>query len=123
MKENEMTIDVAQQFSAYPSGRVSKDGENNGERFRNEILVPALKKVLDDKNSASVVIVDIDGCRTFGSSFLEEAFGGLARVPAFPFLEAVGRLKIKCSKPYLQIYHDAINEYLKDAKANYSTTN
>ena len=120
MKENEMTIDIAKQFSAYPSGRVPKDGDNNGERFRNEILIPALNDVIDGKGGAAILVVDIDGCRTFGSSFLEEAFGGLARVPAFRYMEAMDKLKIKCSKPHLRIYHDAIIEYLNDAKAGYS---
>jgi len=115
MSEIEMTIDVAERFSRHPAGRVPSDGPDNGERFREEILVPALKEAIE-RNERARVIIDIDGCRAFGSSFLEEAFGGLARVPAFPLLKALKILKIKSEKPHLQIYKDAILEYLDDAK-------
>lgn len=111
-----MTIDIAKRFSRHPAGRVASDGPDNGERFRDEVLVPALQQALDRDGNIKV-IVDIDGCRSFGSSFLEEAFGGLARVPSFPFLKAVEVLKIQSEKPHLQIYRDAIMKYLKDAKA------
>ncbi|WP_197716296.1 STAS-like domain-containing protein [Tritonibacter mobilis] len=111
-----MTIDIAKQFSRHPAGRVPSDGPDNGERFRNECLVPALLAALNSAPKKTVV-VDIDGCRSFGSSFLEESFGGLARVPAFPFPEALKILSIRSSKPHLQIYKDAILGYLDDAKA------
>lgn len=111
-----MTIDIAERFSRHPAGRVASDGPDNGERFRDEILVPTLREAMEH-NEGARVIVDIDGCRSFGSSFLEEAFGGLARVPGFPFLKALKILKIQSQKPHLQIYKDAILEYLDDAKA------
>lgn len=115
-----MTIDIAAQFSRHPAGRVAKDGPDNGERFRDEFLVPALLEALKRAPKKNVV-VDIDGCRSFGSSFLEESFGGLARVPSFPFLDALKVLKIKSQKPHLQIYKDAIASYLDDAKAQVAT--
>lgn len=110
-----MTIDIAERFSRHPAGRVASDGPDNGERFRNEILVPALNEAMELDEDVRV-IVDIDGCRSFGSSFLEEAFGGLARVPSFPFLKALEILRIRSQKPHLQIYKDAIVAYLDDAK-------
>jgi len=110
-----MTINIASEFSRHPAGRVEKDGPNNGARFRDELLIPILKEAIE-KKTIHKVVVDIDGCRSFGSSFLEEAFGGLARVTAFPFMEAMKVLKIKATKPHLQIYKDAIIEYLEDAK-------
>ncbi|SMX44475.1 hypothetical protein OCA8868_03155 [Octadecabacter ascidiaceicola] len=110
-----MTIDIAAQFSRHPSGRVEADGPDNGERFRNELLAPVLLKALD-RGENQKVVVDIDGCRSFGSSFLEEAFGGLSRLPSFPFAEALEILSIRSAKPHLQIYRDAILEYLADAK-------
>ena len=110
-----MAINIAEEFSRHPSGRVPSDGPDNGERFRQEHLIPALKAALATKDSGRVV-VDIDGCRSFGSSFLEEAFGGLSRVPSFPFHDAVKLLKIRCTKPHLKIYHDAILHYLNEAR-------
>lgn len=65
-------IDVANDFSRYPAGRYAKDGPNSGQRFRDEFLIPVLKK-----NGEATIL--LDGVRGYGSSFLEEAFGGLVR--------------------------------------------
>lgn len=118
MEDTEMTIDVANEFSPYPSGRVTKDGDYNGERFRKEFLIPAIKKAFKAKGAAASVVIDLDGVRTFGSSFLEEAFGGLARDKGVIFKEALAVLRIKCTKDHLQIYKDAIDEYLQNADKN-----
>ena len=67
------SIVVARDFSRSPAGRTVDDGPNSGERFREELLWPALKNGTDD------VEVDLRGALTFGSSFLDEAFGGLVR--------------------------------------------
>lgn len=66
-------IDIAKDFSRYPAGRFISDGPFSGERFRNEFLVPALQN--NEK-----IVVNLDGTRGYGSSFLEEAFGGLVRL-------------------------------------------
>jgi len=67
-----MTISIRNNFSENPSGRYRTDGPNSGERFRDECLLPAL-------NGNDSVSVDLDSVFGFGSSFLEEAFGGLIR--------------------------------------------
>ncbi|AXO17623.1 STAS-like domain-containing protein [Providencia stuartii] len=59
-------------FSKYPGPRYERLGENSGEKFRDSFLIPAL---LEDHD----LIVDFDGVFGYGSSFLEEAFGGLVR--------------------------------------------
>ena len=63
---------IAEDFSPYPAGRYPEDGEFNGTTFRRDHLVPALGEF--DR-----VEVVFDGVAGFGSSFLEEAFGGLIR--------------------------------------------
>lgn len=68
----EIVINIAKEFSRYPAGRYLADGPANGEKFREEFLVPILR----EKNKA---IIFMDGTRGYGSSFLEEAFGGLRR--------------------------------------------
>jgi hypothetical protein len=68
-----ITIKVAQEFSRFPAGRFVTDGPFSGEHFRTRFLEPHLRR----KES---LIVDLDGARGYGSSFLEEAFGGLVRV-------------------------------------------
>ncbi|WP_254603875.1 STAS-like domain-containing protein [Achromobacter dolens] len=72
MKEAKM-IRVAIDFSPVPAGRYVSDGPFSGERFRDELLWPALR-------TGGRVTVDLDGAEGYGSSFLEEAFGGLVRL-------------------------------------------
>ncbi|MFY1894728.1 STAS-like domain-containing protein [Achromobacter xylosoxidans] len=66
------TIEVAQQFSRYPGGRFFEDGPYSGQAFRERFLLPPLAR-------GEEVKVVLDGARGYGSSFLEEAFGGLVR--------------------------------------------
>jgi hypothetical protein len=80
------SINISSDFSRFPAGRFISDGRFSGERFRQEYLAPALR-------SADVVEVHLDGTLGYGSSFLEEAFGGLLR-DGFSSDELVKRLKI-----------------------------
>ncbi|MDD5329703.1 MAG: STAS-like domain-containing protein [Sulfuricella sp.] len=66
-------INIERDFSRYPAGRYVADGPYNGEKFREEFLVPALLEKTDK------VLIELDGARGLGSSFLDEAFGGLVR--------------------------------------------
>ena len=68
-------ISIADDFSRFPAGRYPEDGEFNGTLFREEYLVPTLKKL----RGSDQLLVTFDGVAGFGSSFLEEAFGGLVR--------------------------------------------
>jgi hypothetical protein len=67
------TVIVAQQFSRHPAGRTPKDGPFSGALFRERFLVPSLER-------KEKVVVEFGGTRGAGSSFLEEAFGGLVRL-------------------------------------------
>jgi hypothetical protein len=67
-----VTINVGKDFSRYPVGRYLADGASNGERFRKDFLIPRLE-------SGSDLSVELDDALGYGSSFLEEAFGGLVR--------------------------------------------
>ena len=79
MREDRIkTISIARDFSRYPAGRFRDDGLFSGAAFREDILVPALK---DD--SFERVRVCLDDVAGVGSSFLEEAFGGLVRKGTF----------------------------------------
>lgn len=59
-------------FSVFPGPRYKKLGKASGEEFREEILLPKLKE-RDDW------IINLDGVAGYGSSFLEESFGGCIR--------------------------------------------
>jgi hypothetical protein len=88
---NQLEISIAKQFSETPGGRHVKDSATSGERFREEILAPALQE-------AEVIVVDLDGTLGYGSSFLEEAFGGLVR-QGFTAETLHKKMKIKSSVP------------------------
>lgn len=78
-------IAIAEAFSPYPAGRFRVDGPFSGEQFRDDVLVPALRK-------GGTVEVSLDGTLGYGSSFLEEAFGGLVRECGFALRELEARL-------------------------------
>ncbi len=69
-------IRVAEDFTRFPAGRYISDGRYSGQRFRQDFIVPALK-------SGDTVRIELDGALAYGSSFLEEAFGGLVRTEGF----------------------------------------
>ena len=84
-------ISLAEDFSPFPAGRYHPgDGPHTGQRFREERLVPALGE-LGEAERLEVVFDGVEGC---GSSFLDEAFGGLVRDAGFSkaFLEKHLRL-------------------------------
>lgn len=66
------TINIPKDFSRYPAGRFISDGPFSGEGFRKKFLLPSLKR-------GESIRIELDGARGYGSSFLEEAFGGLVR--------------------------------------------
>lgn len=71
-----VTINIAQDFSDTPGGRFINEGEYSGELFRDKILLPKYRDA-EEKNER--IEINFDGCWGFGTSFLEEAFGGLVR--------------------------------------------
>jgi hypothetical protein len=96
-------ISIAKDFSENPAGRYISDGPNSGQRFRDEILIPALKNF-------EKVQIDLDGALGFGSSFLEETFGGLVR-NGFKGSDLHDRIEI-CSS--LQVYKDRVWRYIDE---------
>src|SRR3546814_6544652 len=67
-------INVGRDFARLPIGRYRRDSKTSGEAFREDVLVPALNRAADE-----VVVVDLSEALGYGSSFLDEAFGGLVR--------------------------------------------
>ncbi len=66
------TVNVGKSFSRFPAGRYLADGPASGERFREDVLRPLLAQGFD-------ILIQLDDALGYGSSFLEEAFGGLVR--------------------------------------------
>jgi len=102
-------IYIGKNFSETPVGRYLSDGPYSGEKFREEILHPALK----ENDIVSVVIDDAEG---YGSSFLDEAFGGLVRKKYFTAAELEKKLSIECTKPDYLFYRVLIWKYIKEAQ-------
>jgi hypothetical protein len=108
VRNNAMTItlNIAKQFSRSPAGRYMTDGPFSGQAFRERLLLPALRQ-------SETVEVQLDGVLGFGSSFLEEAFGGLVREAGLEAKELREKLHI-VSK--LKTYEQRIWLYVSDAK-------
>jgi hypothetical protein len=101
-----VVVDVATQFSPAPFGRYPSDGPNNGERFRKELLTPSLV------NEKSVRVL-LDGIKRLpGSSWLEEAFGGLVRTDGFTSEFVKSHLAIETSR---RDYVEEIWDYIAKA--------
>jgi hypothetical protein len=80
-------IEIAGDFTRFPAGRYKADGPFSGERFRDDFLIPAL-------TSHDRVTVRLDGVMGYGSSFLEEVFGGLRRDPRFKAADLSKRIEL-----------------------------
>lgn len=98
------TIVICTDFTDAPGGRFVSDGESSGEDFRARFLVPAM-------NAGLPFCVDLDGTFGYATSFLEEAFGGLAR--DFGSDKVLSLLKIKSDEE-----PDLINRVIEYIKAN-----
>ena len=72
-----MEINIAKDFSDAPGARFIKEGEFSGELFRKEWLEPRFIEALESNEK---LIINLDGGYGYPTSFLEEAFGGLARM-------------------------------------------
>jgi len=100
------TINIAQDFSKVPIGRYLNDSDSNGTLFRDSVLIPALKK-------HHLIEINLDDTEGYGSSFLEESFGGLVRVHKISSADLLSRISfISLEDPSLV---EEIESYIKDA--------
>lgn len=97
-------------FTRFPGPRYRRLGEFSGEEYREDILVPAIKRV------GKSLVVDLDSTMGYGSSFLEEAFGGLIRDSGLEadIVSSIVKNIISDEDPSLI---DEITSYVKDAIA------
>ena len=69
-------INVAKEFTETPGARYKTQGALSGEECSDNILYP---KFIESISNNEKLVVNLDGGYGYGSSFLEEAFGGLVR--------------------------------------------
>lgn len=98
-------LSIAKDFSRAPAGRYRSDGPHSGEVFREEFLVPRLQET-------DVLIVDMDGTDGYGSSFLDEAFGGLLREHGFTESQFVERIRLVSRED--PTFRDEVLTYVHD---------
>jgi hypothetical protein len=73
-----ISIHIAKDFSRNPGPRFRNEGPHSGQEFREEILQPRFDEARSRGEQLQIVLDGVE----FGypTSFLEEAFGGLARI-------------------------------------------
>jgi STAS-like domain of unknown function (DUF4325) len=101
-------INVAKDFTRFPSGRFRRNGTTSGEAFREDFLVHPLRV-------GQKITVELDGTIGYGSSFLEEAFGGLIRSLEIPPSVLTAKLRLVSEDPALL---EEISSYIEDAGKN-----
>lgn len=107
------TIRVAD-YAPAPGGRFVTDGPYSGEWFRNEVLCPALASAI---RSGEVLTVELDGTSGYGSSFLEEAFGGLVRERGFTPADLRRSLAVVARTSLYKPYEGLVHRYIQQARS------
>jgi hypothetical protein len=82
-------LSIANEFSQYPGPRYKSQGDDSGEEFYKKLLN---KRFAEAYKKAEKLVVDLDGCAGYATSFLDEAFG-----------ELVYDFSLKLVKEYLEI--------------------
>lgn len=97
-------------YSITPGSRYKEEGKkaHSGEEFREDFLEPKFQEA-ESKNIK--LIVNLDGTIGYGTSWLEEVFGGLARKMGKE--KVLNRIEfVSDEEPYLI---EDIKQYIKDA--------
>jgi len=105
-----VVVKIAKDYTRTPGPRYAKEGANSAEVFRETKFAKIVKDAIASNQD---IVVDLDGAVGYGTSFLEEIFGGLIRQDNVSYDEFVKRLTIVSKEePYLI---QDIQSYLKQA--------
>lgn len=105
-----VVLRIADVFTKTPGPRNQAEGDYSGEAFLEKCLEP---KFLEARSRGVVLLVVLDGTEGYATSFLEAAFGGLAR--KFDPTEILKTLTFQSDdEPFLV---DEIQEYIREARA------
>lgn len=72
-----ITINISKEFTYKPGARHRIQGKYSGQEFREDILEPKYLEAIKSNQRLCVILDDVSG---YLNSFLEESFGGLARI-------------------------------------------
>jgi len=104
-----MAISVARDFSQTPGPRSREEGDFSGEEFLKTLLKPQFIAAV---TNGQKLMIDLDGTEGYATSFLEAAFGGLAR--EYEASQILDTITFKCEdEPYLA---QEITKYIRDAR-------
>lgn len=106
------TLNIAEEFSKFPSGRYYSDGDKSGEEFREKYLVTALGDLKDDE----VLDIIIDNVNGYGSSFLVEGFAGVVKYGYMTANDLTKKIKISFEDPDFEFFKRKIYQYINEAK-------
>jgi hypothetical protein len=100
---SEQVFSIAQRFGPYAGPRFKRQGAHSGEALRGMLV-----NFLDAQTG--IVTIILDGTRGMGSSFLDEAFGGLIRSEGKSKDELKRRLRFQSlvDPSYIQTINDSI---------------
>lgn len=101
------TINIGREFSEFPVGRYHTDGPDSGERFREEFLEEPLRR-------GEPLLIELSGTDGYGSSFLDEAFGGVVRKLGLTQQQANSLLSF-VADPEDQNFIQEVKGYISDA--------
>lgn len=106
-------LNIAIEFSDTPDARLKENGKSSAEQFREQILE---KKFLTARDNKTSLVINLDGAAGYGTSFLEESFGGLAR--KYSTNEVLKTLQfISNDEPYLI---EDIVRYIEEANLEFA---
>lgn len=100
-----MTVNIARDFTRYPSGRYRENSASSAEEFRERFLQPPLLR-------GEKIRVEFDGTTGYSSSFLEEAFGGVVRSTHKPAAYILPLLQFESSDLSLV---EEVRQYIAEA--------
>ena len=114
--EKVITI-LVKDFSKTPGPRRKVEGDFSAELFVEKVLNPKLQEM--DVAPNLQISIDLDGTLGYGTSFLEEVFGGTARKKGVSFVR--DRIKIiSKEEPWLI---DEIKSYVDDVEKHNKENN
>ena len=106
LAEKTISHSIAQDFTRTPGPRFRSEGKFSGEEFRQEFLE---KWFAEARQQGAKLFIDLDGGYGYAQSFIEEAFGGLARIHGSDAV--LGTLLLKSDEePYLA---ERAREYIR----------
>lgn len=100
-----IVVNIAKDFTRFPSGRYKSHGQTSGEEFRCKFLEEPIRR-------GEKVVVEFDGTLGYGSSFLEEAFGGVVRSLKLSSSQILGLLEFRSTD---QTISEEVTQYIVDA--------